>query len=206
MDELHIAGWNTANGWRQLRAKLAPGGNSHLWENAFREYFRKRLETRYLNPIRTLREHDTYEGEGFSIVAIQCTLIEFLESTVRGTNYRYLRRGEVLGPHEYSVSSELFVAFLSTREPFLRTFTEAAALDFYYGVRCGLLHEARTKNDWTIWGKSPHGQVADTERHIVYRDNMQDALLEFINNFGSSLTNDRTLQEAFIRKFDKLCE
>jgi hypothetical protein len=73
-------------------------------------------------------------------------------------------------------------------------------------VRCGLLHEARTKNDWTIWAKSPDGRVADTTEKVIYRDNFQEALLAFIKAYGERLVQDAAYQEAFIRKFDKLCE
>src|SRR5205807_1596195 len=35
--------------------------------------------------------------------------------------------------------------FLTSRQPFVRDFDEPTAGDFYEGVACGLLHEARTK-------------------------------------------------------------
>ena len=94
-----------------------------------------------------------FRVRGSRILAIQCTLVEFLESTVQGVTYRYLRRGETLGPHEYSSSSDLFVNFLCKRDPFARDFSEALAKEFYAGVRCGLLHEARTKNGWKVWAR-----------------------------------------------------
>lgn len=34
------------------------------------------------------------------------------------------------------------------------------AQDFYEGVRCGLLHEARTKNDRTIKAEGPTGTLS----------------------------------------------
>ena len=100
--KLHIAGWNTANDWKRLRAKLLEGGNDELWRSAYEDYFRRRLELRYLGPIKALQDSGSYRGEGFSIVAIQCTLFEFLQSTINGTNYRFLNKGEKLGPNEYA--------------------------------------------------------------------------------------------------------
>jgi hypothetical protein len=73
-------------------------------------------------------------------------------------------------------------------------------------VRCGLLHEARTKNDWTISAKSYKGLIADPQKKIVYRDNFQDAILQFIEDYGARLVKDKELQAAFVRKFDKLSE
>ena len=158
-----------------------------------------------MNPIKVLQESGTFQGEGFSIVAIQCSLIEFLESTAQGTNYRYLKRGHVLGLHEYSSSQEVFVAFLRSRAPFSSTFNEASAQDFYVGVRCGLLHEARTKNGWRIWADGPADVVANVKNRVVYRNNFQAALLEYVRAYGASLRTDAALQQGFIRKFDDLC-
>jgi hypothetical protein len=203
-DELQIAGWNTANDWRRLRKRLVLGGDEKIWTLAFNEYFRKRLELRYLNPIKTLQDNDTYRGEGFSIVAIQCTLIEFLESTVQGTNFRLPQKGHKLLEFEYSSSKAMFLAFLSKEMPFSNVFDEKSALDFYTGVRCGLLHEARTKDDWTISAKSSSGSIANVRERIVYRNNFQAALLEFVDIYGQRLRRDRRVQAAFIRKFDSL--
>lgn len=202
--ELHIAGWNTANDWKRLRAKLFEGGSEELWSSAFKDYYRQRLELRYLGPIKALQDSGSSRGEGFSIVAIQCTLFELLQSTIEGTNYRFLNKGEKLGPYEYTSSKRVFVAFLTTNEPFSKTFDKDTAFDFYIGVRCGLLHEARTKNDWTIFAKSYKGVIADTQKKIVYRDNFQDAILKFIEDYAARLMKDKKLQAAFIRKFDSL--
>jgi hypothetical protein len=101
----------------------------------------------------------------------------------------------------------VFVSFLCKRQPFATHFTdEAIARDFYVGIRCGLLHEARTKNGWRIWAKSPDGGVIDRARRLVYRDNFQAAIDEFISWYAAALPATPELQEAFIRKFNSLCE
>jgi len=202
---IQIAGSKTAADWHAFRSSLKVGSDPAQWQQAYDEYFCARLNLRYLDPISVLQQHGSFQGEGFSIVAIQCTLVEFLEATLQGKSYRYLRRGDVLGPYEYSSSSDIFVNFLCTRRPFDIDFDEPVARDFYVSVRCGLLHEARTKNDWPIWAKSPTKRVIDRVNRIVYRDTFQVALEEFITSYGSSLQSDAALQEAFIRKFDSLC-
>src|SRR6267378_126363 len=168
--DTRIAGSKTVADWQAFRAKLAPGADKGLWQEAARDYFHERLSTRYLEPIRAIQEHRTLQGEGFSMVAIQCTLVEFLESTARGLSYRYIRPGQRLGQHEYSNSSRLFVSFLWQRQPFAKEFlTQVLARDFYVGVRCGLLHEARTKDGWTIWGSDPSGKIICPNDKVVYR-------------------------------------
>ena len=111
-----------------------------------------------------------------------------------------------MGPHEYSSSSDIFVSFLLNRTPFDNDFKdEQTARDFYEGLRCGLLHEARTKNGWTIWAKDSAPRTIDASSKIVYRDNFQHALLAFVDWFKGALLVDRALQDAFLRKFDSLC-
>jgi hypothetical protein len=204
-DDTFIAGWKTADDWRTLRTILI-GGDASAWHRAVADYFQERLRLRYLNPIRVLQEYGSFQGEGFSILAIQCSIIEFLESTMQGLSYRHLRRGETLGPHEYSASGALFTHFLCTREPFAREFDQPLADDFYVGIRCGLLHEARTKNGWRIHASESSGDVVDRGRKIVFRDNFQKGLDAFIAWYEKVLPNDASLQQAFVRKFDSLCD
>jgi hypothetical protein len=204
MSTEYIAGMKTIADWHALKARLEANAQD-AWSEAFTEFFRARLETRYLHPIRVLQQNGSSSGEGFSIVAIQCSLIEFLESTVRGVNYRYRRRDEHLGDHEYSMSRPMFIDFLCNRLPFSAAFNEQDAADFYASVRCGLLHEARTKNGWLIWARSEDGAIVSTDPKIVYRDDFQEALLAYIEEYGVALQTNATLQAAFIRKFDDLC-
>lgn len=203
---IYIAGNKTEEDWRVLRSKLVNDNSPVLWEEAYTDYYLQRLNLRYLDPIKTLIDNSTYQGEGFTVVAIQCTLVEFLESTVEGLRYRYLRRGEVLSQFEYSSSKSIFVKFLTTRTPFASTFSSDAATDFYANVRCGLLHEACTKQGWRIWGNNSINKIIDVDNKIVYRDNFQEALLIFIQNYKTELLVSSQLKEAFIRKFDSLCE
>jgi hypothetical protein len=201
-----IAGWKTVDDWRALRSALVIGGASGPWKQAFSDFFQTRLQLRYFNPIKLLQDHGTFQGEGFSILAIQCTLMEFLESTVQGLKYRHLKRGETFQRYEYSSSRDIFISFLVNREPFAKEFDASLAMDFYSGVRCGLLHEARTRSGWKVWAKGPEKATINRERRIIYRDNFQLALETFIASYGHALLSDGTLQEAFIRKFDDLCE
>ena len=207
-NETYIARNKKCKHWHAAKNGLVVGGEPQLWKTACADYFRGRLEDRYLEPIKTLQTHGQRVGEGFSIATIQCSLVEFFESTVQGKNYRYLQKGDKLGPHEYSKSRELFVSFLCNRQPFATIFRQAPALaeDFYSSVRCGLLHEARTKNGWLIQAGKSAKTIVDGSRHVLYRDKFQEALLQFVAGYEQALPFDVALQEAFIRKFDALCQ
>lgn len=202
----YIAGWKRASDWYALKQELTGDGRAGAWGTAFDEYFLARLNARYLDPIKTLREHGTFAGEGFSILTILCALIEFLETTVQGLKYKVLRRGETLDEYEYSFSSDVFVSFLCNRPPFERHFDHELATEFYRSIRCGLMHEAQTKNGWKVWAKSQDGELINRDKKIVFRDNFHDAVLAFIADYQRHLPQDPALQAAFIRKFDSLCE
>jgi hypothetical protein len=205
--DFFIAGKKKVSHWRAFETRLTVGGTPTLWKKAFTDYFHARLSSRYLKPLKTLQESGLMRGEGFSIVAIQCSLIGFLESTIQGKSYRYRRNTDPpLGQYEYSNSSGMFESFLMNRPPFDGEFiTQLLAPDFYASVRCGVLHEARTKNGWTILAKSKTGQLIDANLKIVYRDNFQSWLLKFMKWHKAELPLGGNLQEAFLREFDSLC-
>jgi len=204
---VRIAGTKTIADWQSSRQTLTPGADASLWEKAFNAYFMARLTSRYLKPIERLQSAHTLDGEGFSILAIHCSLVEFLESTLQGLSYRCLRRGDPsLGQYEYSQSARIFRHFLCTRRPFCAIFTDALAADFYTGVRCALLHEARTKDGWIVKAKGAAVVVVSSKEKVVYRNNFHQALLDFIEWYRAALPADRGLQEAFVRKFDGLCQ
>ncbi len=48
--------------------------------------------------------------------------------------------------------------------------------------------------------------VVDRARRIVYRNGFQKALDQFIRWYHDALPRNAALQEAFIRKFNNLCE
>ena len=202
--EVKIAGDKTTYDWELLKARLE-ANEPNAWNEAYSDFYLERLKLRYLNPIYLLRDGGKYEGEGFAIAAIQCSLIEYLESTEQGLNYRWASDINDLGEYEYNSSQKIFISFLSKRKPFSTYFNRAYANDFYVGVRCGLLHEARTKNGWIIKAKHKESKLADVSAKILYRDCFQDALLNYIQNYGVRLLNSVELQSALIRKFDSLC-
>lgn len=207
---IYIAGRLTGHDWLAFRKQVQVGGPEEPWAQAFADYFETRLKLRYLLPIDTLISEGTLRGEGFSIVALQCTLIEFLAAVKDGKNYRRLTKAEhkagvKIGPNEYDNSREIFTKFLSGDPVFAPAFpTIDEAEEFYVSVRCGLLHEAQTKNGWTIWAGTDQGPIVDAKRKIVFRDKLQKAILGWVQGYGLSLVKDKTLQDGFLRKFDNL--
>jgi hypothetical protein len=198
-----IAGRKTIADWIAFRTKLKNEKGKALWQQAGTDYFYKRVQTRYTQPIRILRYSKMPEGEGFSIVTLQCALIEFLAATVLGKNYRYPAPSNEF---EYSKSKLIFEAFLSSNPPFSNSFSRKTAGDFYLSVRCGLLHEARTKDGWRIRTEKAGVGAVDPQMKIVYRNTLQNDLERFVKLYRKNLLTDACLQNAFIRKFDHLAD
>lgn len=199
-DDQCIAGTRRARDWKDLRRTFDAGDTAERWKAAIQDYFLQRLETRYLKPIRVLRQNGSRRGEGFSIVTLQCALIEFLAAMRTGKLY-------VQGVPEtdlvYSSSKRLFVGFLTTVQPFQAWFqTEDEAIDFYSSVRCGLMHEARTKGLWQI-GISGSPAI-NVSRTTINRDALQDEIGRYIEGYAAALETDAVLQRAFIRKLDDI--
>jgi hypothetical protein len=208
IEDMQIAGRNTVRDWKLMRARLDGSNDEGVWNEAFEDFFRQRLDSRYFSPIRTLERLSSYDGEGFAIVTLQCSLIEFLASTLEGKTYRHRPRKNdpPLGKYEYSESGTMFTGFLVKQLPFGAYFQDAAqAEDFYRSVRCGLLHEARTKNGWRIRTDRHAKGAIDTNARIVYRHKMREAFDAFTHWYGEQLRTAQDLQAAFIRKFDSLC-
>ncbi len=117
---MKIAGKNTEKEWAALKARLQLKPTQRLWDSAFRHFYRKRIDTRYLHPIASIQ--DTRIGEGFAMVTLFCCLVEFLESCEQGKNFRLTRNKkdeDALLPTEYNQrqAAWYFKQFLRTRKP-----------------------------------------------------------------------------------------
>lgn len=203
---MRIAGEKTDADWQELKARIvADHSNADWWQEAYDEFYKKRIDTRYLDPIRAIDDRQC--GEGFAITALICTLFEFLETCEQGKNFRMQGKGEALAEHEYSQrdAHTYFEAFLE-QTPFRGEFPTKLIKSFYKDVRCGLLHEARTKGGWLISSNCSPRLVEEVgPSKTLYRRRLVELLNEYFSDYRRRLLENRTTQEAFIRKFDFLC-
>jgi hypothetical protein len=142
--------------WKEIRKRIngiyelneETSGN---WKEAV-EIFSRRLQRFYINPINKLKKD--IKGEGFPIVTVQCALIETFAAFKEGKVYD--RSKEENGIY-YKDSRQLFVYFLESEKLFLNNFSgnNPRADKFYADVRCGLMHETRSKKDWVIKKQTP---------------------------------------------------
>jgi hypothetical protein len=104
------------------------------WNRAI-EIFAARIQSRYLEPVDLLIKADESRSPverryGFSIMAIDCLLIETLQSFRDGLT------------DTKNKSEEMFKKYLTERKGFREHFDGKQAKTFFYDFRCGILHQA----------------------------------------------------------------
>lgn len=200
MDELN--GLVFPSDWKRLKPAIQANRSSDTWAWVFENILRTRLSTRYLEPIR--RMDGPSIGEGFAMLTVQCALIEFLAALRKGWNFQHAY-GEKDGTNYlYGNSSGLFIDFLRKEVPFNQFFSKATARSFYTKIRCGLVHEAQTKDGWRVWKGDESRPLIDHRQKVIYRARMSHYIDEYLETYGAELTASHELQDAFIRKFDYL--
>ena len=182
------------------------------WQKAF-EFFKTRLDTRYIEPMKDLVETKKEDGIGFSITAIFCTLIEFLATMRSGEKYKNCTdKNQAVCDNElfeYCNSTTKFVKFIQKQQPFEIYFSNSRANDFYTNVRCPLLHEARTTNYWKI----RKGEDKDNRKpfefdgkheKFVYRNKLVGLIEQYLQLYHDELRcpNSVELRAAFKRKME----
>ena len=124
---------------------------------------------------------------------------------------------------QYSDCQELFVNFLKTENIFKHNFEEEddenitritySADKFYVDVRCGLIHEGRTKKDWTINLKPKEEQKGtlfgkDGNKKKIYRTILYKLLDKYLTKYLKELRQGsekgKRLRRNFARKMDNL--
>lgn len=137
---MYIAPGITDEEYKQLNLE---NDQSNDWGKAI-DIFKKRIASRYLEPVDMLIKKDNYRSPtdrryGFTILAIDCLLIETLQSFREGLN------------NTKGKSKDMFVNFLTQRESFRDDFKKDEAERFYYDIRCGILHQAEILGDSLLW-------------------------------------------------------
>jgi hypothetical protein len=172
--------------------------NDEDWETMV-SIFKDRIEGRFLKPIRLI-ESDTENGEfsGFSILALDCLIIETL-------NQFYLGTDETEGEHR-----KAFWNFFRKSEYFKMHFTRKTAYIFYTKYRCGILHQAQTKGksliriDEYFMVKAIKTETNEPKDLIVNRalfhKAIEDEISHYIHKLKSGGEGNLMLRNNFITK------
>lgn len=216
-DSINLGGF-TIGQWKKKREILKSNLNySHDWEEIV-DLYDNRLKVRYFDPMKRIEKHA--KGEGFSLATIHCALIEHFASLTQGKIHNF-KKDKNSPKYEYKSSSEHFQNFLKNSNLFKEYFSPVKgkpskfdSKDFYANVRCALLHEVCTKNNWRVNTLSC-GYVNKDKKIItketgdikrLFRDILTIKLSEFIEDYKSELKTNQKLRLYFARKIDHLCE
>jgi hypothetical protein len=160
--------------------------------------FRDRLNSRFLQPIKLI-EKDSKIGEfaGFSIMALDCLLVETLNQFYQGWD-------ETPRNHQKE-----FWNFFRKSEYFKLSFTRRSSDIFYNHVRCGLLHQAQTKKGTLIRADqdrmvspAPGGIIVD---RIRFHDALKKEISTYSRKLEEGLVNNADLRLNFIKKMQYIC-
>jgi hypothetical protein len=203
--------------WTVIRSKLKDSYDYNLiWEKVIK-LFKQRIDDFYFNPIASILKPNSKKGEGFAIVTLQCALIETFAAFKLGKVYNN-RKKNTDPNYEYSSSSIFFISFLLSEDIFEGHFftidSKGNKLDnqpynakeFYERVRCALMHEARTKEDWRI---TANPKVATNNKFIgkdgndkvIHRTILNDKLKDYFNNTYLQLLREQTSNGNTMRRF-----
>ena len=184
--------------WRQLDLTKR---ESHDWEMAV-NIFLDRINGRFLIPIDRIINYPDWkvsEFSGFLVIAIDCLLIETLNQFYRGEN-------ETTGYH-----GDAFWEFFNRSKFFQKEIdSKRKAIIFYQHFRCGILHQAQTKNLSRI-RINMSSMIQESEKgnfsagFTIDRNKFHQALIDEINDYAKNLRtpttpNDYDLRSKFLSK------
>ena len=157
--------------------------------------FNDRLEGRFLKPIRLIEcDQHISNFSGFSILALDCLIIETLRQFYDGTD-------------ESKNVGNSFINFLTNSEFFKTCFSKATAQIFYRHFRNGLLHQAQTKKKSLIRIGQKSMVVKVNDGLIVDRKLFHSGIEDEINQYQHRLhdSENKDLRENFIKKMNYIC-
>lgn len=164
--------------------------------------FRDRLNGRFLEPIELIgKDNNIGEFAGFSIMALDCLLVETLNQFYQGWD-------ETPGNHQRH-----FWTFFRESEYFKPHFTKRMSNIFYSHVRCGLLHQAQTKKRTLIRadqdkmvspasGGLVNGIIVD---RIRFHNALKQEVSAYSRRLEAGTASDTNLRQTFITKMQYIC-
>jgi len=176
--------------------------NSTDWDKAI-QIFQDRFETRFFNPIKMLAEHADQKIKfysGFAILAIDCLLIE---------TFNQFYHGIYTSEQKFIPNCKTFKDFFQRSEHFRNDFdTEEKIIIFYQHIRCGLLHQAETKEHTIINLKKSQLISLITNNGItsmeLNRDEFHKRVLNYFHDYILRLKDKKetVLRKHFLKKMD----
>lgn len=203
-------GYWTVSDWQQLNLDSADCDD---WKTAI-QIFEDRINFRFLEAIETLKQSDDqyYQTDrqrryGFAATALMALLIETLAQFYDGV--KESPSGD---------NKNFYVEFLTSKSLILKDYfnqdDRKVAEIFYKTIRCGILHQAETRENSLIryrkeddWELSNPFERIEKESLIVYWAALFRLLKQEIEEYKEKLkSGDQILQENFKTKMNIICQ
>ncbi|SES78759.1 hypothetical protein [Thalassotalea agarivorans] len=190
---MEIASGFTAKDWHALQLDHLKKTN---WDVAI-DVLNRRIMERYIESVDILLELERDKGFkerrfGFSVVSIDCMLIETLQAFIDGRKETKPRFGK-----------QEFINYMAKGDVLGRYFSEELAGRFYKEYRNGLLHQAETKNKALIWSEF---EVVNLYRDqmIINRTELHRLIKLQFEKYLETLsdTSQKKLRQNFIKKMN----
>lgn len=186
-----------------LKITLTMHSSELEWEKAI-NIFIDRIQGRYFDAINKLSnngDRELLQKYGFSIMCIQCLLIDTL------VKFRYGPTLSKRGTLSYNYENQNhFTKFL--KEVFPRDFNNEMALNFYRDIRCGIMHFGTTKRESRLTCDSSRLITEIEEKNIsvdikVLEERLEQYFRQYIEEIRSG--NQTKLRENFIIAMNYIC-
>lgn len=186
-----------------LGIKLTMQSSKSEWKRAI-NIFIDRMQGRYFDVINKLSntgDKTLLQKYGFSIMCIQCLLIDTL------VKFRYgptvLKRGTLSYNYE---NQNHFTKFL--KEVFYEDFNNEMALKFYTDIRCGIMHFGTTKRNSRLTCDSSHliTKIEGVNISVdisVLEERLEQYFKQYIEEIKRG--NQTELRENFIIAMNYIC-
>ncbi len=150
---------------------------------ALGKFIRERFDERYFNPV-----EDSPNKHGFAMLAIGCLVIESLESFYQG-------EADTKGK-----SKKIFNDFFSRDTPF-KVF--AGDNDWFYtNIRCGILHQAETRDGWRILRTGP---LCNVNKKTINAARFLQELRIVVADYAKQIEVDDNCWHFFKSKMSFVC-
>ncbi|MBI3340150.1 MAG: hypothetical protein HY022_08470 [Chloroflexi bacterium] len=151
------------------------------------QFVYNRFYRRYLMPFEKV---DPDFNSGFAQMAASCLMIEAMESFRNG--WKTTHRLKVAG-------KEIYVG--KVFEDFFKHYSEFAAFEslgneFYDSIRCGILHQAETKNGWRITREEKY-PLWDKNNRRVHSTRFRYQMKLCLRKYCNELQNDNNVWDRF---------
>ncbi|MDR7371081.1 hypothetical protein [Flavobacterium aquidurense] len=157
-------------------------------KEALTNFIYHRFYNRYIKHVKSM-------DSGFLKMAVCCLMIETIESFKQGKK----------NTKPTGMGKKMFEDFFKSEKSNFPEF-ESIYKEFYYNIRCGILHQAETTNGWRILRS---GKILDKTNKTINSEMFVKALEKSLQDYKTVLDNStftEVIWQNAVKKIKYICE